>query len=310
MTRLEPAASWAGPSGDPRDEQFGDIVEGAALDEAGSYSVCIVGEPYDGAVIGRKGAREGPAALRRELATTKTHHLDSGPVSAVGDLGNITFEGIESAVEAGQDHVHTLTNEIHDQETIPLFLGGDNSLTYPNAAPLLDDGALGVLSLDAHLDCRAVDPEPSSGTPYRQLLEAGLDGFAVLGARHFETSTAYVDYAREAGATLLSATEVDTDPARAAETALDSFGDVDSVYVSLDMDVLDAADAPAVSAPTPGGLSPDTVFQLLGEICREPRLAGLELVECAPPLASNDRTARVGARAIAHALAAIGGGVE
>jgi formimidoylglutamase len=310
MSSLERARSWTGPSGDPRDEQFGDIVEGAALEEAASYQVCVVGEPYDGGVIGRKGAREGPAALRTALAATKTHHLDSGPVGALGDLGNVTFEGIDGSVGAVQDHVHTLTNEIHEQETIPLFLGGDNSLTYPNAAPLLDDGALGVLSLDAHLDCRAVDPEPSSGTPYRQLIKAGLDSFAVLGARHFETSTAYVDYAREAGATLLSAPKVCTDPAGAAETALDSLGDVDSVYVSLDMDVLDAAHAPAVSAPTPGGLTPSALFQLLYRLCRDPRLAGLEVVECAPPLSSNDRTARLGARAIAHALAAIGGGTE
>ncbi|NHN61734.1 formimidoylglutamase [Haloarcula sp. JP-Z28] len=305
MTDLTDPSPWTGPSDDPNDEQFGDIVETATLATAGEYDAVLVGEPYDGAVIGRPGARAGPTALRRELGGTKTHHIERGPVHAVADLGDIEIPA--GGVEQVQRAVRSVTARVHATSAVPVFLGGDNSLTFPNAAPLLAHETVGAVSFDAHLDCRAVRDEPTSGTPYRQLHDAGLDALAVVGARHFETSTAYHDYLAEQGGTVLPPASVAGDPADAVDDALAALGDVDAVYVSLDLDVLDAAAAPGVSAPTPGGLSTRELFRMLGRIASDDRIAGFEVVECAPPLDAGDRTARAGARAIAHFLSGLGG---
>jgi len=306
MTDLTAPSPWTSPSGDPNDEQFGDVVETATLATASEYDAVLVGEPYDGAVIGRPGARAGPAALRRELGGTKTHHAERGPVHAVADLGDIDVPA--GSVEQVQRAVRSVTARVHATSAVPVFLGGDNSLTFPNAAPLVSDGTVGAVSFDAHLDCRAVQDGPTSGTPYRQLHHAGLDTLAVVGARHFETSTAYHDYLAEQGGTVLPPASVAGDPAGAVDDALDALGDVDTVYVSLDLDVLDAAAAPGVSAPTPGGLSTRELFRMLGRIASDDRIAGFEVVECAPPLDAGDRTARAGARAVAHFLSGLGGG--
>ena len=67
--RLTEAPDWTGASPDPNDEQFGDVVEGAVLETATDYDAVFVGEPYDGAVIGRKGAADGPDAIRESLAS-------------------------------------------------------------------------------------------------------------------------------------------------------------------------------------------------------------------------------------------------
>lgn len=305
MTDLTAPSPWTGPSGDPNDEQFGDVVETATLATADGYDAVLVGEPYDGAVIGRPGARAGPAALRRELGGTKTHHIERGPVRSVADLGDIEIPA--GGVERVQSAVRSMTAEIHATGAVPVFLGGDNSLTFPNAAPLLAHETVGAISFDAHLDCRAVQDKPTSGTPYRQLHDAGLDALAVVGARHFETSTAYHDYLAEQGGTVLPPASVADDPAGAVDDALAALGDVDAVYVSLDLDVLDAAAAPGVSAPTPGGLSTRELFRMLGRVASDDRIAGFEVVECAPPLDAGDRTARAGARAVAHFLSGLGG---
>ncbi|WP_058994564.1 formimidoylglutamase [Haloarcula sp. CBA1127] len=305
MTDLTAPSPWTAPSGDPNDEQFGDIVETATLTTAGEYDAVLVGEPYDGAVIGRAGARAGPTALRRELGGTKTHHIERGPVHAVADLGDIEIPA--GGVAQVQRAVRSLTARIHATSAVPVFLGGDNSLTFPNAAPLVADDTVGVVSFDAHLDCRAVQDEPTSGTPYRQLHDAGLDTLAVVGARHFETSTAYHDYLAEQGGTVLPPESVADEPAGAVDDALTALGDVDAVYVSLDLDVLDAAAAPGVSAPTPGGLSTRELFRMLGRVASDDRVAGFEVVECAPPLDAGNRTARAGARAVAHFLSGLGG---
>ncbi len=296
---------WVGPSSDPNDEQFGDLVRPAALDSAGEFDAVLVSEPYDGAVIGRRGAREGPAAIRKSLAGVKTHHFDAGPVDSVGDLGSVDVP--EGTVSEVQTAVRKVTERVHEQETVPVFLGGDNSLTYPNVAPLLEhEGSVGVVSLDTHLDCRAVDGEPTSGSPYRQLHEAGLDGMAVLGARHFETSTAYAEYLREQGGEIVTAEEVGDDPVEAADRALSAV-ETDHLYVSVDIDVLDAAAGPGVSAPTPGGITTRELFRLVRLLASVDRLLGFEIVETAPLLCPDGRTADAAARTVAHALSVLGG---
>ncbi|MDG5775810.1 formimidoylglutamase [Haloarculaceae archaeon H-GB2-1] len=303
MTGLTSPVEWEGPSGDPNDEQFGDVVDAIDLDEADAHRAVLVGEPYDGAVIGRKGASEGPIALRRELAATKTHHLQTGPVASLADLGDVEIP--EGTVATVQEAVREVTAKVHDTDAVPVFLGGDNSLTVPNAAPLLESGSVGALSFDAHLDSREVRDGPTSGTPYRQLLEAGLDGFSVVGARHFETSTVYHDYVHEQGGHVVTPDEVAAAPIDAVDDAIASLGDVDAIYVSLDLDVLDAAAAPGVSAPTPGGITTRELFAMLDHVGTHGRVAGFEVVECAPPLGTDDRTARVGARSVAHFLSSI-----
>ncbi len=305
MTVFRDPPTWTGPSADPHDEQFGDVIEPTALDAADEYDAVLVGEPYDGAVIGRPGARHGPAAIREALAGLKTHHFETGAVDAIGDLGDLDLPESADSVVSVQTWVREAMAEIHDRDVLPVCLGGDNSLSFPNIDPVIAGGdAVGVISLDAHLDCRAIPEEgPNSGTPYRQLHDAGLDAFAVVGARHFETSTAYAEYVADQGGTVVTSEAVGRDVDAAVDRARAAMADVDQLYLSVDVDVLDAAHGPGASAPTPGGLTPRELFAVVARLAADERLAGFEVVECAPPLDENDRTARAAARTVAHALA-------
>jgi formiminoglutamase len=303
---------WETTSSDPNDETFGDVVAATTADGLDDHDAVLVGEPYDGAVIGRRGAAAGPIGIRESLSGVKTHHFDAGPVGSVADLGDVRFadrtsdggEG-DGGVRAAQATAREVAGAVHESDALPVFLGGDNSLTYANVAPLLERGSVGVLNCDAHLDCRAV-PEsgPTSGTPYRQLFADGLDGYVALGARHFETSTAYHDYVRERGGAVVTSDEVGADVVAAADRALDALADYDHLYCSVDCDVLTAAAAPGVSAPTPGGLTTRELFRLVRLLAADDRLAGLEVVECAPPLDRDGRTADAAARTVAHGLSA------
>ncbi len=297
---------WAGTSTDPNDEQFGDVVEETTLDRASEYDVVMLGEPFDQAVIGRRGARYGPDALRSALAELKTTRLDGARVASVGDLGDerassvVHFHATEGVADL-QDHLCDVVADVHATDAFPVFLGGDNSVTYANVAPLVEEGSVGVVNFDAHLDVREVRNAPTSGTPYRQLFDAGLDSYAVVGARDFETAAPYADYVRKRGA-VVSAEEVGEGPDAAVDAALDATADAESVYVSVDLDVLDATAAPGVSAPTPGGITTRELFRMLRRVAADPRVAGFEVVECAPPLDRNGRTVSAGARAVAHFL--------
>ncbi|WP_411966340.1 formimidoylglutamase [Haloferax sp. YSMS24] len=305
MTIREPP-QWTGTSSDPNDEQFGHVVRETSIEDVGEYDAVFVGEPYDGAVIGRRGAREGPTAIRRELAAVKSNHFDDGPVSNVADVGDISFDEMSDDVAEVQSMVADVTADVYERGAFPVFLGGDNSLTVGNVRPLLArDASVGVVSFDAHLDCRDPRDGPSSGTPYFQLYEEGLDELAVVGARHFETSTAYADFLGEVGGTILTAEEVGRDPLQTVDFALDALASCDVVFVSLDVDVLDETAAPGVSAPTPGGITTRELYRMLNRVAEDTRIAGFEVVECAPSLDDSNRTAKAAARAIAHFLSGV-----
>ncbi|WP_224270804.1 formimidoylglutamase [Haloprofundus salinisoli] len=299
MSTLTEPVDWTGTSSDPIDEQFGDVVESSNLASADGYDIVLVGEPYDGAVISRRGAAEGPSAIRDALAAVKTHHFDVGPVDSIADLGDVEVPA--GSVPEVQDAIREAVEAVHELDALPVFLGGDNSVTVPNVAPLLEAASIGVLNIDAHLDVREVRNGPTSGTPYRQLHEAGLDGYACIGARHFETSTAYHDYVRENGGTVVTAEEVAADLVAAVDRALSGLDSVDRLYCSVDIDVLDATYC-GCSAPTPGGLTPRELFQLVRLVAADERIAGFELVECAPSLDAEGRTVDAAARTIAHFL--------
>ncbi|MFC7215977.1 formimidoylglutamase [Saliphagus sp. GCM10025334] len=310
MTAFTSPVEWVSPSSDPNDETFGDVVAAVELENADEYDAVLVGEPSDVAVIGRRGAREGPRVIRESMASVKTHHFEVGSVGSngangsaapIGDLGDLDLP--DADVSTVQDRAEATVQAVYETGARPVFLGGDNSLTVANVSPLLADGSVGVVSLDAHLDCREPIDGPSSGTPYYQLHERGLDAFAVVGARHFETSSAYAEYVEEQGGTVVTAETARRDLEAAATRALEAMDGVDRIFLSLDIDVLDAAFAPGVSAPTPGGLTTTELYALLSRIAADERVAGFEVVECAPPLDRGGQTSDAAARAVAHVLA-------
>ncbi|RQG93381.1 formimidoylglutamase [Natrarchaeobius chitinivorans] len=304
---------WRGSSSDPNDRQFGDGIEAVDPGRADDCDVVLVGEPYDGAVIGRRGAREGPAAIRRSLAGVKTAHLTAGDPTLdangdgepsqvrIGDLGDLELP--DGSVSEVHDWIRDVAKWVHDSSAVPVFLGGDNSLSAPNVSPLLSTGNVAVVNLDAHLDCRELRDGPTSGTPYRQLLEAGLETYVPVGVRHFETSSPYVEFVQERGGTIVPADAFEGGVDDVAATVRDAVGNIDHLYLSVDCDVLDATAAPGVSAPTPGGLSTRELFALVSALAANDRLAGLEVVECAPPLETGGRTVDAAARTIAHGVA-------
>ena len=56
----------------------------------------------------------------------------------------------------------------------------------------------------------------------------------------------------------------------------------DTVYVSVDLDVLDPAVMSAVGTPEPGGMSWHQLVRLLGKVAEKKRIVGFDVCELAP----------------------------
>jgi arginase family enzyme len=137
------------------------------------------------------------------------------------------------------------------------------------------------------------------------LLEKGLKHYAVLGARDFQNSPAYLQRVRDTGGTIVTAAEIHAQGVRkAVRKALDALPKDGALYLSVDMDVADSSVAPAVSAPTPGGLLSHQLLELVRAITSDPRLVACDIMELAPPLEVQgfDLTARLAAACLAEMI--------
>jgi formiminoglutamase/agmatinase len=259
-----------------------DVIVGAQIVDAPPADVALFGLPFDGAVIGRKGARLGPDSIRGQLRKLKPPF----PLRWL-DLGNAAMP--DDVVAAG-DAASGAMRAALDTGALPIALGGDHSLTFGLARAVREAlGPIAMLNLDAHLDVREADP-PNSGTSFRRLVEGKVvpgEWIAEVGVRPFANSTRYREWARRAGIHVHEHLTLPEVPPGAR-----------GLYVSLDVDVLDETAAPGVSAPTPGGPTTRELLAFLDEVSRRLPVVAMDVVETCPPLDVDGRTARAAAWAI------------
>ncbi|HEU4560958.1 MAG TPA: agmatinase family protein [Longimicrobium sp.] len=270
----------------------------------------VIGLPYDGGIPTRPGARFGPKAIREALSAFSAYdgENDVAPVTDLGDLALPTMNGADAHARIEQ-----AAREVFAAGARGIFLGGDHGCTgsvIRGLAAARPGLRLGLISIDAHLDVReyAGEASLSSGTPFRRALETEvLEGARVsmVGIRRFANSRHYLGWAREQGIHLITADEVATKGAvNVAKAALyAATRDADALYLSIDIDAADAADAPGVSATGIGGLTAREMIDLVSTIATHPKLIGADLMELSPPYDQDSRTAKLAARLLLELLA-------
>jgi formimidoylglutamase len=268
----------------------------------------LLGVPFDGASVVRTGARGGPDAVRRGLmwfttySTSEARAMDAFRAADIGDvLVNLTdmagtFDRITHAI-AG----------VVERGIVPVAIGGDHSIAFPclrGVVQALGRGKrLGIVHFDAHHDLRAAHlGAESSGVPFRKALELLPEAvrgknLVQIGIAEFSNSPPLADYARQKGVTVIPGRGLRHDGMReAVAKALEIAGDgTDAIYLSLDIDCIDQAQAPGTAAPNPFGLDLRDVQEALREIGARPKIIGMDLVEISPPYDRDDMTGRAGA---------------
>ncbi len=294
---------------DPSDKRLPQIVRPGEVSKPNAVN--ILGVPFDGAVLGRKGAAAGPEAIRRALAGFSNYNIELGVglgdanVVDLGDLvvDNADVEEAHSLVEA------EVGRELRD-DSILAILGGDNSVSLPALrANAKKFGKLGLIVIDSHLDLREeLEGKPTSGSSYGLAIEEGLAdprNVVEVGAHGFLNSRVYVDKARRLGIKLFSAEELSRrgPGAIAREACALAAKRTDAVYLSFDLDAVDVAQVPGVSAPSAGGMWARNAFALMYEVARMPGVKCADIVELAPSLDPSGSSERVAAGALTYLIA-------
>jgi agmatinase len=265
----------------------------------------IIGIPYDGLASARKGAALAPERLRYW-----SHHLT--PFSedrtrlrdlTVCDLGDIPITDPIRDFELVRQKVASLPN-------MPILLGGDHSVTIPifqGQRERYKGQRLGVLWVDAHPDlCDNFDGSKlSHACVLRRGMEFGIDpqDICMVGLRSWEDQE--IDIIENGGVHVYTAADVAERGMRdVADSARNILNDCDAIHISLDIDCLDPAIAPGTGIPEFGGLSSRDVLTLLKSMQGLP-LAGLDVVEIAPPLDPSESTVFAGLKIIMEYIAVI-----
>lgn len=276
--------------------------------------VVILGVPFDDRVSHRPGARFGPRAVREAIATTGAHSLalDVEPfgVLDVVDAGDVDV--IPAWPERGHAVTYQRVRDVMASGAVPVVLGGDHSLTWPVVTAVAESLAprrVGMIHFDAHAD--TADDEngvhAGHGTPMRRLVESGvIDGRSLVqvGLRGYWPPPAVFDWMRAQGLRWHPMTEIEE---RGIDQVIDdALAEVtehaDLVYLSVDIDVVDPGMAPGTGTPEPGGLLTRELLRSVRRICRRVPLAGVDVMEVAPPYDHAEVTAMVAHRCVFEAV--------
>jgi len=281
-----------------------------ALTEPWRTDVAFLGLPYDFAVGFRPGARFAPGALRRASG-----RFAPGPAGFFDlETGGVLLRGV-SLVDAGDvdpaqleyrtsfERMTAAARELRRRATLPVFVGGDHSVSYPLLRAYDDVEDFCVVQLDAHLDYSddRNGTRYANSSPFRRAVEEvlGLKHIIVIGLRGLRTNPEAYRAAEVRGHTLVTARRVRT----SLDEVLALLPKDKKVYLSFDIDVLDPSLAPGTGSPEVEGLDYGEALALVGAAIQGNELIGLDVTEVAPNLDPSGLTSLVAARLLAEAVA-------
>lgn len=235
--------------------------------------------------------------------------LIDGANAIAGDLPSAATTLIPVPMEAGES-LQTGVNrysallathdkvamQLHALDAPVVVIGGDcaaDVASVQHAVATAASGSVALLWLDAHGDLNTPESSPSGtfgGMALRALLGDGATGLASTGdsvlrpkqvvlAGTRSLDDAESEFADESGLHLVSVDQCEA--ADAVLAALEATG-ATSVYVHVDLDVLDPAAIDGVGYPEPFGIQPEALAETIRAVRRRFGLAGACVAGFAP----------------------------
>ncbi|SOD74181.1 agmatinase [Jatrophihabitans sp. GAS493] len=282
--------------------------------------VVILGAPFDGGTSHRSGTRFGPQYIRQSCylphdgsRPSLAMRVDALQDLRVYDAGDVElFSGdAERSVRDLQEAVYAVSRT----GAIPLILGGDHTIAWPDAAGVaqhLGQGRVSMIHFDAHADTGDITfgSLVGHGQPMRRLIESGAlrgDRFLQIGLRGYWPPPETLNWMADQQMRSYEMTEITT---RGLDDCLtEAFviatDDCDGVFLSVDIDVCDPGHAPGTGTPEPGGLTARQLLDSVRRIAYELPVVGVDVVEVSPPYDHAEITSFLANRVVLEVLSGI-----
>ena len=245
----------------------------------------VIPFPLETSVSYGGGTRAGPAAI---LAASHQLELYDEELEreAYADYGiaALTLPKIARTQAKALDQLAGIVGRVLGEGRFPFVLGGEHSLTAAAIRPFAERFPdLVVLQFDAHADLRdgyLGEPFSHAAAMRRVLDQPGHEHVRLVSAGIRALSLAEAEFAR-ANADRITIHWA-KDQARWDVERIVAPLAGRPVYVTFDIDALDAAIMPATGTPSPGGMGYLQSLAILRRAAEVGRIVGADLVEFAP----------------------------
>lgn len=186
----------------------------------------------------------------------------------------------------------------------PVILGGGHETFYGHYLGIRSsvgpEAKIGILNIDAHFDLRSYEEITSSGTMFKQILDHDPHAsYLPIGIQRYGNTKKLFDTATSLGCSWILEEElVDGISEENENEILNFMNQHDHIILTLCMDVINASEAPGVSAPSSFGLSGKMVRQLIRKIISHPKTISFDICEVNPSLDNDNRTVKLAANLI------------
>lgn len=186
-----------------------------------------------------------------------------------------------------------------------IFLGGDHSISYATVKAFLKQNPGGGLVIfDSHADLMPTLPSPVHEDWLRTLIEQGLldpDRVRIVGLQNIDDEER--KFADAHKIKTISAKQIFADGIHeVCDSLMETARAWPSLYVSVDIDAVDPAHAPAVAYPEPGGLSSRELLYFLQRLSLLKNFKAADLVEVIPQKDVNGITVKLGAKILSEIM--------
>lgn len=262
---------------------------------AGKIDVAIVGAPLNMGSGWRDSGSRATTRIRMLGWPMGSHdqyvQVDAAKVLKIVDYGDIAIDN--NSTERSMQHVREVVREIVEAGAIPVIIGGDHSLEYPNVAALADvygKEKVSVIHFDSHYDAWWGGAHLiNHGVPVYRLINEGhvrAADYIQVGLRSSGPDKSGFEWMREQGMRYHTMAEVEK---RGWDAVLDRIVAEASeegrkIHISFDIDVLDPAFTTATGTPVPGGMDMRESITIVRRLCAESNVVSFDLVEFHPSL--------------------------
>jgi arginase family enzyme len=251
-----------------------------------------------------KGCEKSPNKILQELKNIHSNEQGKIISEELLDLEEIHLDNGD--VEKSNGLIYKNSFEIFEEKPKVVFLGGDHSISYSTTRAFFDSCENRgkepcLIVFDAHADCMTPMKEPTHEEWLRKLIEDGFPSENVLlvGARNLWKDE--IKFLKEKKIRMITMNSLLDNFNDCCEIIME-FANGKELYVSIDIDFVDPAFAPATGYPEIGGLSSTEFIYLISRMNKMKNLRAVDIVEVNPDKDENKKTIKLAAKILAEFL--------
>lgn len=225
------------------------------------------------------------------------------------DVSKLDLEEIHldnSDLESANNLIYKNAFEIFEEKTKIIFLGGDHSISYSLTRAFFDYCQNAgkepcLIIFDAHPDLMPASEFPTHEEWLRKLIDEGfpMQNILLVGTRNSDEKE--FEFLRKNKMRVISMNQMFENLEDSCDIIMEFTKDKET-YLSIDIDVLDPAFAPATGYPEPGGLTTREFLHIIQRLNKIKNLKAIDIVEINPEKDADKRTIKIGAKILSELI--------